>query len=52
MDPTAVLSRGYSIAYNARGEVLRDAAAASKGELVTITLARGWLAGEVKDKSG
>ena len=41
IDPSAVLSRGYSITRNAAGEVLRDASNATEGEELTTTLARG-----------
>jgi exodeoxyribonuclease VII large subunit len=48
LDPTAVLARGYSITYNAKGEVLRDSATASHGELLRTRLARGTIDSEVK----
>ena len=50
VDPTAVLSRGYSITRNAAGEVIRDAAVVKQGEVVRTTLARGWLESEVRKK--
>jgi len=45
-----VLARGYSITYNAAGEVLRDAALARHGERLQTTLARGRLESEVTKK--
>jgi exodeoxyribonuclease VII large subunit len=50
LDPTAVLARGYSITRNGAGEVLRDAAQAREGELVSTTLARGRLESQVTKK--
>ena len=47
LDPAAVLGRGYSITYNAAGEVLRDAALARPGERLRTRLARGELHSEV-----
>ena len=48
VDPTAVLARGYSITYNASGQVVRNAAAVQTGERITTTLAEGRLESEVK----
>jgi exodeoxyribonuclease VII large subunit len=48
LDPTAVLARGYSITYNAKGEVLRDSTSANRGELLRTRLARGTIDSEVK----
>ena len=50
LDPTAVLSRGYSITVNANGEVLRAASAVKEGERVKTTLASGWIESEVRRK--
>jgi exodeoxyribonuclease VII large subunit len=50
LDPEAVLARGYSITYNAAGEVLRDAALARHGERLQTTLARGRLESQVTKK--
>lgn len=47
LDPAGVLGRGYSITYNAAGEVLRDAALARPGERLRTRLARGELHSEV-----
>ena len=50
LDPTAVLSRGYSITVNASGEVLRAADAVKEGERLKTTLAQGWIESEVRRK--
>jgi exodeoxyribonuclease VII large subunit len=48
VDPTAVLGRGYSITYDAAGQVIRDAAAVRSGERITTALAKGRIESEVK----
>jgi exodeoxyribonuclease VII large subunit len=48
VDPTAVLARGYSITYNASGQVLRDSTAVQTGESIKTRLARGEIESEVK----
>lgn len=48
LDPTAVLERGYSITYNASGNVLRSARGVREGERITTTLAQGRIESEVK----
>jgi exodeoxyribonuclease VII large subunit len=48
LDPTAVLARGYSITYDAKGDLIRDAARVREGSLVRTRLARGELQSEVK----
>jgi exodeoxyribonuclease VII large subunit len=50
LDPTAVLSRGYSITLNANGEVLRAANAVKEGQRLKTTLAQGWIESEVRRK--
>jgi exodeoxyribonuclease VII large subunit len=50
LDPTAVLSRGYSITVTASGEVLRAADAVKEGERLKTTLAKGWIESEVRRK--
>jgi len=50
LDPTAVLSRGYSITLNANGQVLRAADAVKEGERIKTTLAQGWIESEVRRK--
>jgi exodeoxyribonuclease VII large subunit len=52
LSPLAVLGRGYAVCWNAdRTTVIRDAAATSTGDRVRVTLARGELDCEVRDKS-
>jgi exodeoxyribonuclease VII large subunit len=48
--PLKVLERGYAIASDATGNVLRDAAKVSVGESVTVRLHRGSLITEVRRK--
>ena len=48
VDPTAVLARGYSITYNAAGDVVRSAASVREGERITTRLAEGRIDSEVK----
>ena len=43
LDPTAVLARGYSITYDAKGTVVRDAASVGDGAAISTTLAQGTL---------
>jgi exonuclease VII large subunit len=45
-----VLERGYAIATDAAGNVLRDAAQVQIGDAVTLQLHRGRLISEVKKK--
>jgi exodeoxyribonuclease VII large subunit len=49
--PLRVLERGYAIATDAAGKVLRDAAQVAVGDEVRVQLHRGRLRTEVKDKS-
>jgi exodeoxyribonuclease VII large subunit len=48
LDPTAVLARGYSITYNAAGEVIKDSKYVQTGERIRTALARGSIESEVK----
>jgi exodeoxyribonuclease VII large subunit len=48
--PLRVLERGYAIATNAAGQVLRDAAQVAVGDTVNVHLHRGRLTTEVKRK--
>jgi len=41
LDPHAVLNRGYALARNADGRVVRDAAQLSAGATLQVQLARG-----------
>lgn len=47
VSPLATLDRGYAIAYSADGRILTDAAEASPGDRLKLTLARGALETEV-----
>jgi exodeoxyribonuclease VII large subunit len=48
--PLRVLERGYAIACDAAGALLRDAAQVALGDEIQVQLARGKLAAEVKGK--
>jgi exodeoxyribonuclease VII large subunit len=50
--PLRVLERGYAIATDAAGNVLRDAAQVALGDTVAVQLHRGRLITEVKKKEG
>jgi exodeoxyribonuclease VII large subunit len=47
LSPLAVLGRGYALARDARGEILRDAAQAAPGDEIALRLARGELSATV-----
>jgi exodeoxyribonuclease VII large subunit len=49
--PARVLERGYAIATDAAGNILRDASQVAVGDTVNLQLHRGRLTTEVKDKS-
>jgi exodeoxyribonuclease VII large subunit len=52
LSPLAVLGRGYAVAWNeARTEVLRDAADTVLGDRIRVTLAKGELECDVREKS-
>ncbi len=52
LSPLAVLGRGYAVAWNAdKTRVLRDASVVTPGDTVRVTLARGELECEVRDKT-
>jgi exodeoxyribonuclease VII large subunit len=51
LDPAAVLGRGYSITYHAKGTVLRSAQAVQTGERLRTRLALGEVESEVKKTS-
>jgi exodeoxyribonuclease VII large subunit len=52
LSPLSVLARGYAVCWDAsRTRILRDAAGVETGAAVTVTLARGELACEVKSTS-
>jgi exodeoxyribonuclease VII large subunit len=53
LSPLGVLARGYAVCWNAdRTRVVRDADAVAPGDQVRVTLARGELACEVRQKTG
>jgi exodeoxyribonuclease VII large subunit len=49
--PQQVLERGYAIATDAAGNILRDAAHVSLGDEIRVRLSRGRLTTEVKEKT-
>ncbi|MBI4458697.1 MAG: exodeoxyribonuclease VII large subunit [Acidobacteria bacterium] len=48
LSPRRILERGYAIVFDSAGKVLKDAAQASPGQQITLRLARGALAAEIK----
>ena len=50
MSPLKVLTRGYSMAQNERGEVVRSISQVELGERITVSLADGKLSATVMDK--
>jgi exodeoxyribonuclease VII large subunit len=51
LSPLAVLGRGYAVCWNAdRTRIVRDAATVAAGDDVQVTLERGTLHCEVKDR--
>ena len=48
LSPRRVLERGYAIAFDSAGSVLKDAVQVSPDEEITLRLARGRLAAQVK----
>ena len=51
LSPLAVLGRGYAVCWNAdRTEIVRDASRIEKGSQVLVTIEKGELTCEVKDK--
>ena len=51
LNPQAILTRGYSIARDANGEVVRDSSAINAGSEVQMTFARGAARAKVISKS-
>ena len=47
ISPRRILERGYAIAFDADGNVLKDAAKSAEGQSITVHLARGRLAARV-----
>lgn len=50
LDPKQVLARGYSMAQDAQGRVVSDAATLAQGESLRVTFAKGWVRTEVKEQ--
>ena len=51
LSPLAVLARGYAVCWNAgRTEIIRDAATVEVGDEISVTIQRGELACEVRDR--
>jgi len=51
LSPLAVLHRGYAIAQDANGKLLRDAGDVTVGDLVDVTLSKGKLRTKVENVS-
>lgn len=49
LNPTAILSRGYSLSLNADGGIIKDAAQVSRGEQVKTLLGKGSLVSRVEE---
>jgi exodeoxyribonuclease VII large subunit len=49
--PFQLLERGYAIAYDAQGRVLRSAAQVGKGDDISVRLARGQVGARVTTKT-
>lgn len=49
LDPKAVLARGYSIAYTARGDILRDSRQTRAGDNVRLVFASGWAKADITE---
>ena len=47
LSPRRILERGYAIAFDADGKILKDAAQSGEGQPITVQLARGRLAARV-----
>lgn len=50
LSPLGVLQRGYAIAQDASGKLLRDAAAVAQGDVVSVRLAKGKLSTRVESR--
>jgi exodeoxyribonuclease VII large subunit len=50
LSPLGVLQRGYAIAQDASGRLLRDAAMVAEGDAVSVRLAKGRLNARVESK--
>lgn len=52
LNPLAVLERGFAVARDSRGRILRSVSQVNLGDDVTVTLHEGTLTGEVKELIG
>ena len=52
LSPLGVLQRGYAIAQDASGKLLRDAAAVAQGDAISVRLAKGKLSARVEATAG
>lgn len=52
LDPKQVLARGYSMVRDEHGKIVVDSAQVALGMRLDVTLARGWVRTEVKEKGG
>jgi exodeoxyribonuclease VII large subunit len=50
LSPARVLDRGYAIVFDAKGEIVKSAAAVRLGDPIRVQLARGRLEAEIKKK--
>jgi exodeoxyribonuclease VII large subunit len=48
LSPLGVLQRGYAIAQDASGKLLRDAASVAQGDAISVRLARGKIEARVE----
>jgi exodeoxyribonuclease VII large subunit len=48
LSPTRILERGYAIAFDQHGRVLKDAARTAAGQPITVQLARGRIAADIR----
>lgn len=51
LSPLAVLNRGYALVFNESGELIKNAAVASEGQLITTRLAAGTLKSRITETS-
>ena len=49
LSPTAILSRGYALVFDAAGNLIKDASQLKTGDAVRAQLGRGEFTAEVKD---
>ena len=52
LDPKGILARGYAIATDEEGRIVRDAAALTPGQRINVEVALGRFASEVIDEEG